>query len=211
MGDAEHIDLLSRAADATARALREAEGKIVEKTLERAFNTALSQLSGEPCAQARLPLSNWNPQPGSFDSALGNPSAPEMVGEMKWSSQNKIFEVLWDVMKLCSALDGPAHTAFLAYGFPTRVWDKPVECAGLFSSGRQPLVASVRRHIAWWDKYILADSAGRPSSPHEYIVVDRIRDEPISYQGVPWMLRVVTIRGDGPTVRFDQGRPTTRT
>ncbi len=103
MADPAHTDLLRRATDATACVLRQAEGKIVEKTVERVLNTALALLSGRPCAQSRVALSNWSPQPGSFDSALGTPSAPEMVGELKWSSQNKVFEVLWDVIKLCSA------------------------------------------------------------------------------------------------------------
>ena len=209
MANADDIELLRVATHATAGALREAPGKIVEKTLERAFNAALTHLSGRPCAQSRFALSNWNPQPGAFDSALGAPSAPEMVGEMKWSSQNKVFEVLWDAVKVCSALDGPARTAFLAYGFPTRLWDKPVECADLFSPGRRPLVASIRRHLGWWEKYILGDSAGRPGWVREYIVVDRIDDQAISYQGTSWMLRVVTVEGYGAIVPFEQGRPAT--
>jgi hypothetical protein len=205
---AEHIELLREATDATACALREAPGKIVEKTLERAFNAALTHLSGRPCAQSRLALSNWNPQPGAFDSALGAPSAPEMVGEMKWSSHNKVFEVLWDAVKLCSAVDGPARTAFLAYGFPTRLWDKPVECADLFSPGQRPLVATIRLHIGWWEKYILADSAGWPCWAREYIVVGSVADETITYQGTSWVLRVVTVEGEGAIVPFEQGRPT---
>lgn len=209
MANAEDIELLREATHTTACALRAARGKIVEKTLERAFNAALTQLSGRPCAQSRFALSNWNPQPGAFDSALGEPSAPEMVGEMKWSSQNKVFEVLWDAVKVGSALDGPARTAFLAYGFPTRLWDKPVECADLFSPGRRPLVASIRLHLGWWEKYILGDSAGWPAWAREYIVVDGVDEETISYQGTSWTLRVVTVQGDGAIVPFEQGRPTT--
>jgi hypothetical protein len=209
VANAEHIELLREATHATACALRETPGKIVEKTLERALNTALTRLSGRPCAQSRFALSNWNPQPGAFDSALGAPSAPEMVGEMKWSSQNKVFEVLWDAVKLCSALEGPARTAFLAYGVPTRLWDRPVECADLFSPGHRALVASIRLHIGWWEKYILGDSTGRPCWTREYIVVNSVDDQTINYRGTSWMMRVVTVHGDGAIVPFEQGRPAT--
>lgn len=210
MANPEHVELLRRATDATARVLRRASGRIVEKSLERTFNAALVDVAGLPCAQARFSLSNWTPQPGPFDSALGSTYAPEMVGELKWSSQNKVFEVLWDAVKLCSALDGPARTAFLAYGFPSRLWDKPVECVALFNPGEQPLVASIERHIHWWKKYILGDSTGRPHSAPEHIVVQPVGDELINYKGEGWRFRVVTVEGTSAIVPFSQGCPARR-
>jgi hypothetical protein len=191
----------------TASELREVPGKVVEKTLEREFNAALSRLTGLTCGQGQLVLPSWDPQAGPFDSALGQAPAIEMVGEMKWSSQNKVFEVLWDAIKLCSALDGPVLSAFLAYGFPKRLWGRPVECARLLEQGRQPVVPLIRQHIRWWDQYILGDSTGRPSSAFEYVLVTKVADETISYQGIPWVLRVVMLKGEGKVIPFKYGRP----
>lgn len=203
----EHIALLRAAAGATAEQLCRHEGRIVEKTLERKFNAALCAISGRQCGQSRLVLGNWNPQPGSFDSALGPPSRPEMVGEMKWSSQNKLFEVLWDAIKLCSEFDRAAPTAFLAYGFPCRLWDKPVECASMFGPGMQPLIPMICKHINWWNKYILGDSTGRPIWACHSMNVTAVADEQVQYQRQSWLLRVVMVEGAGPAVPFENGRP----
>ena len=211
MAEDDHPALLREAAAEVARALRTAQAKIIEKTVEREFNAALARLSGRRCAQGRPVLPNWNPQPGPFDSVLGDPQRPEMVGELKWSSQNKVFEVLWDAIKVCSPGGDPIPTAFLAYGFPHSLWEKPVECASMFASGKQPLVGLIRQHIGWWDKYILGDSTGRPTSASAEVGVTPVADESIIYQGVPWILRVVAVVSEGETVPFADGRPLPQT
>lgn len=82
---------------------------------------------------------------------------------------DKLWETLWDAFKvsLASELDGVVN-AYVVAGAPATLWDKPADCAELFTGG----VCSTRELISLRHELVLASrrefdkSATTPSRTH---------------------------------------------
>src|SRR4051812_5403065 len=158
---------------------------LLEADLDRAFVGSLREHSSERVeARRQRWIPGWDPQPGQIDVLVERTSRQtsrlRYAAELKWCNENKVFEALWDIMKMTSATQIPAlEAAYLIYGAPQRHWEKPVQCAReLFPSGTRATEVSVPRlidqHLEWWVKYILGDSRGRFGSAPEVTRIEPV-------------------------------------
>jgi len=137
------------------------------------------------------------------------------AAELKWCNENKIFEGLWDIIKMTSMTEAPSvEAAYLVYGAPERYWAKPVECAReLFveSAADQPGIGVpelIKTHERWWAKYILGDSGGRFPQAPKWTRIDVVAAAQLTVAGQPWTLRAVSVSPSGTeTVSFQGGVP----
>ncbi len=170
---------------------------------ERDLSLALGKhLDGS--VERRLHVPNWDPQPGNVDLfTTGEDGLPSIVIEAKLKSDNSIFECLWDMAKVLSLATDESIQAYLVTGTTVANWQKPIACAELFVTGRHQLVGEIERHADWWDKYILGDSTGRPSSVAETMDIELVGAIQLPLGGTEWELRAIRLSDADP----DRWRP----
>jgi hypothetical protein len=187
-------DILAEATEEVAARLSGYDRKILEKDVECEYARVLSRLCRQPVSQRKLALTGWNPIPGSFDLAVGPLDwAPLLLGEIKWSAANKIFEVMWDLPKVIAGLAQSRRAGYLLYGFPTSLWTKPAQCAEVFTSGVVNFIDVVRRNEEWWERYILPGGTARPLALPNMVDVTPVANARLRLDGVEWSLRVIAV------------------
>ena len=120
-----------------------------EEHLRRALYVALeSRLPGQARKEIGLKLAAFRGV-GGFDLLVDRApgGAVAWLGEVKWSytARSKIFEALWDAVKLClAAVEHGATRCWLITGAPRSQW-KSAESRELFAAGTISLTVCGRR------------------------------------------------------------------
>lgn len=181
---------------------------LVERDLKNAMTRGIESQRVDVQHERHYELPHWSPQPGGVDLSVPLESGRAALIELKWANDNKIFEALWDAVKLADAEQLPEiEGAYLCYGASEHWWSKPAEGAEVFGAGDVPIVHLIRRYQDWWDRYILADSTGRPQSSPESLTVTPVSDLTLQIHGQPWRLRTVRLRSARARARFAGGLP----
>jgi hypothetical protein len=171
--------------------------KVLEKDLEAAIVGALRSQGAEAEHNKKIgPIPHWDPQPGPVDVAvLDGKGRPCALAELKWCNENKVFEALWDLLKMAAAADlAEVEETYLIYGAPQAYWDKPVECAQeIFDSTACDLPSLTVEHWGWWRKYILGDSTGRPLEAPQSVRLSPVATAPLKLAGTTWEIRTIAI------------------
>jgi|tagenome__1003787_1003787.scaffolds.fasta_scaffold20983342_6 hypothetical protein len=191
-----------------------------EADLDRAFVDALRQHTVERVdARRQRWIPGWDPQPGQIDVLVERTTREtarlRFTAELKWCNDNKVFEALWDVVKMTSATRIPGvEAAYLVYGAPQRYWDRPVECARelfVIPSSKESIISVpqlIDQHLAWWTKYILGDSRGRFGEAPAATALELVAAVDLSVAGKAWQIRTVAAKPVGETVvEFKNGVP----
>jgi hypothetical protein len=217
-------DPIRNATARTAEKLEEASEEYVSALNERDFlqpilSAALAKATACPAHQrlGTQPLPDWDRAPGGLDVFILHCGSESLMyyAELKWCSQNNVFECLYDVLKLAAVLkssmdnpDKPLLGAYLITGASVKKWTKPVECAKYFFDGEHRIADDIRGIGHWWQKYILDDSAGLPASAPRRIKTSVVADPEMTIQGQAWQLRAVSVEIVDPTPDpFKDGSP----
>lgn len=187
-----------------------------EKVRERELARAVGDAIPSSVTEQKLHVPGWEPQPGNVD-LVGSESPGDLrfAAELKLKAGNDLFECLWDMAKLLSLATTPdiGHVYVIA-GTTERSWERPIECAEMFVTGRHELVGSIERLHDWWVKYILGNSTGRPTAVPSHVDVELIGAAKLALDDIPWELRAIqlTADSDDPTswVPFESGLPVNR-
>lgn len=179
-----------------------------DRVRERELQLAIASELPSAETERRVHVPGWDPQPGAVDILVrGEDGGLATVIETKFKAGNDIYECLWDFAKVLSLTRGDdAPAGYLVVGTTRAGWDRHAT-RELFSDGSHMLVDAIRQHLAWWDKYILGDSTGRPTSVPAVMDVRVVAREVLSLQGVDWELRAVRVVGGEQMVPFADGRP----
>ena len=203
----EHDASIGNATAAAARCLERLnrEGSPVR---ERQLQLALVDEIDNAETERRLHVPNWDPQPGAIDIVTRDDAGRvTSVIETKFKAGNDIYECLWDFAKVLSLTQGDERPAgYVVVGTTCRGWAGHA-ANELFSNGDHLLVEAIRRHLEWWDKYILGDSTGRPTAVPTVMEARVLAEEPLCLGGIDWELRGLRIVGSGDVARFVDGRP----
>jgi hypothetical protein len=204
--------LLATATGYAARSLQTLEkpgdGHLVEKDLKLAMSEALEAQGANVRSEVRYTLPHWEPQPGAVDLTVPDSAGRYLLAELKWANDNKIYEALWDAVKLADATQlDEVGGVYLVSGASDAHWTKPVECAEMFDSGACHLVDLIKQHQEWWDRYILGDSTGRPISSPATLNITSVSDVRFCVHETVWRLRTVRLDPTGEPVEFREGRP----
>lgn len=186
-------DPVGLATVAAARALGDLALNPAKKIGERQLALALGEALPGSVVERKLYVPSWDPQPGNVDVfTLDDDGQAVLVVEAKLKSGNQLFECLWDMAKCLSlaTADG-VEGVYLVAGTTTANWVKPVTCAQLFSTGQHGLVELIEGHRDLWIKYILGDSAGRPTTVPDLVDIEVVADVPYLVQGVQWQLKAI--------------------
>jgi len=203
-------DSVARALSLAARAIEQLELAREKPIRERDLADALGSQLARSRVERKLTVPGWDPQPGAVDvftvDARGN---PVLVIETKLKSDNALFECLWDAAKVLSLTRlASVEAAYLVAGTTNRNWQKPIDCADMFNSGRYELVGTIERYSDWWEKYILGDSTGRPELVPDEMDVELVASVELKLGGRPWELRAIRVQAvDDDWIPFTDGRP----
>jgi hypothetical protein len=188
---------LSEALPLAVAALKrlDAEGqKVREWDLAKALEAAIPDSE----AERRLPIPGWDPQPGSVDLFRRNAAGVVLwAAEVKLKNENALFECMWDMAKMVWLATTPGvEDVFIVAGTTEWWWKKPFDSAGLFEDGSQDLVGEIERLRRWWIKYILEDSAGRPTAVPQRILVQPLEAATLLLGGEMWRICLQRISAD---------------
>lgn len=164
---------------------------------------ALSRPGCEPAGAKKLVAEDF-PGIGAVDIVV---SDPPILLELKWSydeSRSKIFEGVWDAIKLALLAGANQHWAYLATGASYVAWGES-ECADLFEK-------EFVRPRELWDRPLIPPGPnngttvgedlvrGSPSSSRPLAAPERLWIRPIDRIGVRggYEVRVVRVAADGP-------------
>lgn len=186
------------------------DGPLKEEDLEQALLKALDELGQAAVKNRRLPTPDWQPQPGNTDLILPSVEEPRVVAELKWCSENKVYEALWDMIKMASATGTETtEAAYLIYAAPEHYWQKPVECAEeIFFRRASHITALIHDHLDWWRRFILGDSTGRPLKAPR-VIEQRVVCEPrLEVAAKSWQIRAIRVApASEETIPFYAGMP----
>lgn len=178
--------------------------------LERDLSAALAEALPDAKVEQSWPIPNWDPQPGRFDVlAIAPDGRPRLAIEAKLKDDDRIFESLWDALKLVglATLDH-VEGIYIVAGAPVANWRLPVRSAGLFETGTHSTVELIRETGGWWKKYILDDSSGRPRWAPPSLETELVAAIPIQLRGTEWELRTLRIWTDTVDwLAFQEGEP----
>jgi hypothetical protein len=142
---------------------------------------------------------------GGFDLAIVVDDAL-VVAETKWADGN-LYESMWDIFKLASALSIPRVDAAVAiYGAPTKRWARPDSCARLFED-RDILTPKLVRHFPKDWATNLAGSSAQPQAIPVLISAKLIECEPVEVLGKGWEVRAIQLLTDMPADPWPNGWP----
>jgi len=202
---ADDDDPVGQATVAAARRLEDACDR-GERVRERQLQEALAAELPRAEIEQRVPVPDWDPQPGATDVVTRDPAGGVVqVIETKLKATNDIYECLWDLAKVVSFSERQVG-AYLVVGTTQNGWRRHAT-RELFGSGRHALVETIRAHLDWWDKYILGDSTGRPLRVPAQIDVRVLTRVPLRLSEDEWELRAIRVHGRGPHIAFHAGRP----
>ena len=200
-------DPIGHATLAAAKRLEALDG-LGKRVRERQLQEALAAVLPRAEVERGIQIPGWDPQPGHIDVLTRDTEGRvDRVIETKLKSTNDIYECLWDLAKVLSVgrADGPV-AAYLVVGTTKDGWRRHATHE-LFVSGRHGLVETIRAHLAWWDKYILGDSTGRPLAVAASVDIRVLARASLKLRGVEWELRAIRVFARDPWVPFHAGRP----
>ncbi|HTZ64325.1 MAG TPA: hypothetical protein VMB51_09495 [Solirubrobacteraceae bacterium] len=184
------------------------DGHLLERDLKKALAEGLASQGAEVRSEAHYQLPNWDPQPGAVDVSVGRDGEPHALAELKWANENKVWEMLWDALKLANALAVDTVTsAYLVCGAPDASWHKPVQGAEVFDPGVCQFVDLIRRNEEWWTHYQIPQSAGSPLRGPSQLEITKVADVRLTIRDLVWRLRTVRIHPAGEPVEFRDGIP----
>jgi hypothetical protein len=188
---------------------------VAESNLRRAMRRALQMQLGPvvvPEGGSHFKLDAWPGRLGDADLAVfgGNDVADRAYIELKWCRRDKVWEVLWDLLKLALAVaEGRGEFAYLRTGAPVGVWEKPAACADLFSPGSWSTEDLFARHAREWGWLLAGNRPPGPCACRRSLRRVPSRQLPSTLRrGADWERRAVGLApvGRGWT-SFDQGWP----
>jgi hypothetical protein len=188
--------------------------RVAEADLRAAVRRSLQLLLGARVdPEARLKLVHWPGRLGAAD--IGVRESPKSsrytaLAECKWCREDKLYEALWDLLKLALASrELELESAYLIVAAPRSIWEKPARCADLFDGIRDGTGALVRRHAREWAYLLQGNKTARPRR-----VPDIVASRPLGEVAIQtadaddWLLRGATVEpaSDG-WLKFEDGWP----
>jgi hypothetical protein len=155
--------------------------------------------------EARLAVPGWTSNLGGFDLAVVVENSL-VLGETKWADGN-LYECMWDIFKLASALAIPRVDAAVAiYGAPAKQWQKPQTCAQLFEDRD---VVSRNLMLALPDQWgiNLAGSSAKPLAVPLLVTLRLLSTTLVEVLGKAWEIRAISVSADGPRSELVDGWP----
>lgn len=152
------------------------------------------------CRNFTAPIPGWWPGAGRVDLMVEVKSDERArcdLYELKWCSDDKIEEALWDALKMACAHDLPQvrHT-YLVFGAPTSVWSKPPVGAELFAAGDVDIRRLLQTHVNRWN-VVLSGGKGRPYSSVERVTIEAVVNRAVESAGQKIEIRAVCLKPRG--------------
>jgi hypothetical protein len=200
----------------TAARLLEARGhpgdELRENDLRNAVALALQLDGNHVITEGRLDLSDFwlsSGRLGGFDLCLVDAGGDiGRCAELKWCTDNKLHELLWDLLKA-----GPASTlagiagAYVVTGAREAQWTSSL-CGDLLDDGEWDVEALLAERDDQWRLCLAGARHPRPRAITRLLEVVQVADEPIELPKHRWRLRAARVRSLGDDrVQFVDGLP----
>jgi hypothetical protein len=155
--------------------------------------------------EAKLAVPGWTVNLGGFDIAVvANNSL--VVCETKWADGN-LYECMWDILKLGSALSIPRVDAAVAvYGAPAKHWLRPKSCAQLFED-RDVVARDLILGLPKEWSVNLAGSSAKPQAVPLLVQLRLLGATPIVVLGKPWEVRAISVSAESSNYQLVEGWP----
>lgn len=206
-------ELAARLAAAVPDAVSGIEAQVLERDgfhareedLRGGISAALRARGELVMTEAKLAVPGWTKTLGGFDIAMVADDSL-VVAETKWADGN-IYESLWDIFKLASALAIDRVDAAVAiYGAPAKHWERPDSCARLFED-RELACWSLIRHFPKEWAICLAGSSARPLAIPPFVDVALVGREQTEVAGKLWEVRAVRVETEQAHAALENGWP----
>ena len=162
-----------------------------EEDLRGAVAAALRGRGELVLTEAKLPVPGWTETLGGFDLAIVVDDSL-VVAETKWADGN-LYESMWDIFKLASALAITRVDAAVAiYGAPAKHWERADSCARLFEDREISCWSLIRHFPKEWAKN-LAGSSARPLAIPSRIDLTLLSQGAVEVLGKAWQVRAVGV------------------
>jgi hypothetical protein len=211
----QHDEALARSLLGAAGELQAAIAEIgatavTESDMRSAMRRALQMQLGpriDPEAKCALPY--W-PRVGAADLAVrpDDPDERRRVLELKWCRTDKLYESLWDVLKVASARQLPeVGGAYVVVAAPESRWGASPVAAELFDRDHSVAVADVLTRLKReWTWLLAGVTSARPVRLPEIIAVTPIADAPIHVaEGEDWSIRAIRVAASDTTIDLVAG------
>ena len=193
----------------TAAGLLQAEANevgvlhVAESDLRRALRHGLQAQFGAVVKPERpFVLQNWKPRLGPFDVAVlhADLMKPRLLTEAKWCREAKLFESLWDLLKLALAVrELGAEGAYLVVGASTSSWQSDPHAA-LFSPQTWTTRQLLTQFEKGWGWLLKGNKTARPTQLPAEIKTSETACIPIHLaHEEDWLLKAVAVRPVGDT------------
>lgn len=176
-----------------------------EEDLRGGMAAALRSRGELVLTEAKLSVPGWTEKLGGFDLAIVVDDSL-VVAETKWADGN-LYESMWDILKLGSALAIPRVDAAVAiYGAPSKHWERPDSCARLFED-RQILSRQLINHMPNEWARNLAGSSAQPLAVPLRLSLALIDKQSANVLGKAWEVRAVRVESEHPPFDLTDGWP----
>ena len=206
-------DLAARLAAAVPEAVTMIEARVLERDAPHAREEDLRggiarhlRSCGElVLTEAKLTVPGWTDSLGGFDLAVVVDDSL-VVAETKWADGN-LYESMWDILKLGSALAiARVDAAVAIYGAPAKHWQRPDSCARLFED-REIFTHRLIRHFPREWAINLAGSAAQPLEVPSQLKLTLISQASTEVRGKAWEVRAVSVSSEYQSLELTNGWP----
>ena len=175
---------------------------VSEADLKRTVRRALQMQLGPsvlPEGARSFRLEDWPGRLMSPEILIRHPTeaGQRAFVELKWCREDKMFEVLWDLLKLSLAgsLDGVEAT-YLIVGAPGRAWSDPGwTCSALLSNDEWSTRDLFSRYERAWSSLLAGNKTARPIRLPAAVGTDLLVALPIHLLDIEdWELRAARVQ-----------------
>jgi hypothetical protein len=153
-----------------------------------------------PEGAKRFTLADWTGRLFGPDVVVAYADRPGYLGfaECKWCREDKIFETLWDMLKLAGALRRThAEHAYLIVGAPAEPWGRGGLGADLIADGSWQTRELLERYERAW-RWLLQATKARPTQLPATVETALVARVPIHVaDAADWELRAVGVSAPG--------------
>jgi hypothetical protein len=176
---------------------------VSEADQRRAVRRALQMQLGPvvlPEGAKGFKLTDWPGRVFGPDVVIGHADRAGYLGfaECKWCRADKIYETLWDLLKLALALRRThADHAYLIVGAPAEPWGHGGLGADLIADGTWPARELFERYARGW-QWLLDETKARPAQLPALVETTLVAAVPMHLADAPdWELRAVRVIAPG--------------
>jgi hypothetical protein len=189
-------------ASVPARASETGQIGVRESDLQRALCRALqAQLGSVASIESPLPPAvkeHWSGRLGRAD-VVAHLDSTEAYFETKLCATDKLYEAVWDLLKLAllTALPEPA-AGYLVYAAPEAGWEpKTDRPTAIFEDGRTGAVELLRdRYANPWRWCLDGTKTARPTRLPAHVATERVGSARIGTPNGAWEVRCVRVKGE---------------